>query len=389
MNDPEGLITLRLTTEIERPWRTRFFQVEGSAVTGALLPYGDEVNGDFFGVTQRTGVYILKYAVPNGEKPEIYIGFANRLSRRLLEHRKEGVWEQTILLASNLREMTEDHFRTIESSLISAGSSSDRVQLANTVIPTPPTLSAADRRAVERYVQTAIDCLNLFGIDLREYPLPLRPVDLGLSPFDELADMDHLELFERLSVTLGIQIRRIIWYHADPSTFVYLTRRGRFEVRSLENLQQLRRKCKEATGHKIPRLNAELWRVTTQAIVRAAIVYDLVANPWTGLINPEVVVGAYLALRPPGDVPSTASDPTQPYSWDQCVRIIKSDLEVWCARYMWSWEDRDKLGEDLIRMGWRQTEETSPLDGDTQSVTVLVSPFRWKPPIQWGAKQGA
>ena len=283
-------------------------------------------------------------------------------------------------MASSQREMTEIHFRGVESQLITSALRSQYLQTENRKIPHHPALAPSDKFEVDRYVDAAVQCLRYFGIDVPDRPSrQYVDISVGLSASTHIELMDDLELLARLNATLGTPIRRIITYNGNPFTVVFDTESSIFTANSFFSLTRLRKACLKGTGHEIPYLPKEVWEVVCQAIVRLHYSYDLMPFPRRKSINPEVLIGAYLALNPALEVPGIFDSPLEPFIHKRRTYVPPGHFEDWHRLYRQKKAGSADIWAGLRARGWNESIEDVRVDGKVRPVKFWVSPFKWSP----------
>ena len=262
--------------------------------------------------------------------------------------------------------------------MVSLALRSPHLQARNRLTPRPRTLARQDRLEVARYVETAVRSLRFFGLPFLDYVAPRDAgISFGLSASEPLEQMDDLDLLARLNATLGIQIRRIIWYFGEPSVSVFVTEKGTITLGSPLDFGRLRRACSEQINHDIPYFSKEMSKVILDSIVKLSVKFNLMPNPWTQKIDPEVLVAGYLALRPATEAPAPISDPSRAYKRGGRTHILRHYFEKW---HLGCRKRRARLGEmfaDLEACGWKERL----VGGAEHENAYWISPIHWLPPI--------
>ena len=376
------LIAIRMKAEAQDPVSRQFFELEGSSLTGAVVAFGEEDGRDYHRLGVHPGVYVLQSGINPEGKPIVYIGAAEQLGRRIANHKSQRRWERSILLASSDWDLTKDHFLAVEATLISLADQSTELETENIAKPKRRVLAPRDNRAVDRYVEDGVKCLRFFGLNLKEfYPATHETASFGLDMHHYLEQMDDLEVLARISATLGIRIHRIVWYHGEPNTMVYVTDKGIIEVHSPWRLASLRKACRSLTGHEIPPLRKDVWEATCRAIAWVAVVYNMTLHRLRRSINPEVLIAAYLAINSATQVSGPVGGIEKPFIKNRRIHLYRTQFEAWHRRFRQRKAKSADILAGLLARGWLETTEDILVDGEVRPFKLWVSPFKWRPDV--------
>ena len=197
------------------------------ASQAGIIPFGYERDADVVRTLNRPGVYMLETRTP-GRPSRLYVGVSETVADRLEGHKDETTWTRALGFVGSQSSMTRDHFAYIESVLIEMAKGSDGFVVENAVQPSMPPLLPADEREVHRQMGCLLRAAKYLGIDLGTCPPASRStlLESGLNTaYDErLEDLSDLEILIWLNAQLGVRIRYIVSYAADPG----LCHRGRY-----------------------------------------------------------------------------------------------------------------------------------------------------------------
>lgn len=123
----------------------------------------------------RAGIYILEGGEVGG-KPDIYIGEADPVGERILEHhRRKDFWTRAIIFTSKDSSLNKAHVKYLEVRLISTAQSVKRANVLNKILPNLPTLSDIEKADVETFLDVMLSILPNLG--LMAFTNPLTPAD--------------------------------------------------------------------------------------------------------------------------------------------------------------------------------------------------------------------
>lgn len=111
------------------------------------------------------GVYFLTGVDPETDKPSIYIGEAESVSKRLKDHNKRDDWNQVTAFVSKDENLTKAHIRYLEGALIVLASDVAHVQLQNAA-SSGAKLPESDQADMDVYLEKMLQLLPILGIDV-------------------------------------------------------------------------------------------------------------------------------------------------------------------------------------------------------------------------------
>jgi hypothetical protein len=119
---------------------------------------------------QTTGVYLLiNKNVDLSEKGQIYIGEAEDIYKRLLQHLKEkDFWNDAIVFISKDENLNKAHIKFLENRLHEIALKANRYELINTQTPTQSSISESDRAEMEEFLSNILTLVNTLGYNTFE-----------------------------------------------------------------------------------------------------------------------------------------------------------------------------------------------------------------------------
>ncbi len=108
---------------------------------------------------QYTGVYILV----GEDDTEIYIGEAENLYARLMQHVKEDFWNTCVAFVKKENAFNKAHVKYLENHLYNLAKEADRCIVINSCTPTKSSLSEADEAALDDFAQKAVSVMGALG----------------------------------------------------------------------------------------------------------------------------------------------------------------------------------------------------------------------------------
>ncbi|MES2634835.1 MAG: GIY-YIG nuclease family protein [Pseudomonadota bacterium] len=113
---------------------------------------------------KRPGVYLLFGLDEESGADAAYIGEAEHVLDRLTAHLSgKEFWSEVIVFTSKDDYLTKAHVKFLEARLVQQAGQAGRYQLKNTVNPALPSLSKADRDAMEDYAQNIRTLIGVLG----------------------------------------------------------------------------------------------------------------------------------------------------------------------------------------------------------------------------------
>ncbi|MFT3870928.1 MAG: GIY-YIG nuclease family protein [Nibricoccus sp.] len=152
--DPDGLRVIERSN-----WN-------GKAVVFPRSLYPHIKNRDEF---SHTGVYLLLGPREDGEGDALYIGEGDPVRPRIESHYvKKDFWTRAVFFVGGLGKLNKAHVQFLEAQLVARAKAAKRLLLENGNDPTEPTLSEADRAAMEVFLDNMLGMLPVLGVDAFE-----------------------------------------------------------------------------------------------------------------------------------------------------------------------------------------------------------------------------
>lgn len=111
------------------------------------------------------GVYFLTGFDPETDKPSLYIGEAESVTKRLKDHRKRDNWSQVVAFVSKDENLTKAHIRYLEGALIKLANSAKNVLVQNNA-SSGAKLPESDQAEMDVYLEKMLQLLPILGIDV-------------------------------------------------------------------------------------------------------------------------------------------------------------------------------------------------------------------------------
>lgn len=123
---------------------------------------------------EYSGVYLLLGPTEKGEGDTLYIGETEQFRKRLGQHQKSddnGFWSDTFCFTSSNGALNKAQIRYLEHRLVDKARKARRVTLDNTVSPSEPTLSEADKAEMDVFLSHMLEMLPVLGVTAFEQPV--------------------------------------------------------------------------------------------------------------------------------------------------------------------------------------------------------------------------
>lgn len=109
---------------------------------------------------QYTGIYFL---IGGQENPQIYIGEAENLYRRLSQHLDEDFWNECLVVIKMENTINKAHAKYLENRFYKLAKEVGRCKIANNCIPTKSSISEADEAIMGDFSQKIVDTISVMG----------------------------------------------------------------------------------------------------------------------------------------------------------------------------------------------------------------------------------
>jgi hypothetical protein len=115
-------------------------------------------------VAQGAGVYILSGPDDrHDQRDSIYIGEADHVGKRVLQHNAEDFWDRVCVLTASDGNLTKAHARYLESRFLTIAKEARRARVLNEKHPGLPALPTAERQDMEQFLANGLLLLPLLG----------------------------------------------------------------------------------------------------------------------------------------------------------------------------------------------------------------------------------
>jgi len=120
-----------------------------------------------------TGVYLLFGKSDDENKSVVYIGEAENIYKRLLQHLSEkDYWNEAVVFISKDDNLNKAHIKYLENRLHQSAIEVNRYNVKNANTPTLPSISESDKAEMEEFLQNVKMLVNILGFkafeDIRE-----------------------------------------------------------------------------------------------------------------------------------------------------------------------------------------------------------------------------
>jgi hypothetical protein len=120
---------------------------------------------------ESAGVYVLLGQEEENDLPMAYIGEADPLIDRLLQHyRNKDWWTSVVFFVSKDRQLNKAHIQYLEAKLVQLARSANRCRLENANQPAEPSLSDMDQAEMEGFLAHMLQIYPILGVDLFQTP---------------------------------------------------------------------------------------------------------------------------------------------------------------------------------------------------------------------------
>jgi hypothetical protein len=181
---------MQLTPETQRRgFSISIFLAEGTS-TGLKSVEKDNWSGlgivcprpRFTAVKQRNefkkpGVYVLTGPAEAADLPQVYIGEGDPVRTRLEEHHaKKDFWTAAYFFTSKDERLNKAHIEYLEHRLVGLATGAKRCMLDNGNIPAAPSLSESEEAFVETFLDEALLCFPVLGVNIFEKPMIISQI---------------------------------------------------------------------------------------------------------------------------------------------------------------------------------------------------------------------
>jgi hypothetical protein len=116
-----------------------------------------------------TGVYFLFGKTDDESKDIVYIGEAENIYKRLLQHLNEKeYWNEAVVFISKDDNLNKAHIKYLENRAHQAANEVGRYEVANVNTPNLPSISESDQAEMEEFLQNVKMLVNILGYKVFE-----------------------------------------------------------------------------------------------------------------------------------------------------------------------------------------------------------------------------
>lgn len=109
------------------------------------------------------GIYLLRNE--KDRKPQVYIGKADALSKRIKHHKTEDWWTQVVAISSEKKRLEDGEVRYLEGRIVAQIREAGSVELKNAVNPSIRPLGQGAEENMERFLSGIKDIFSLVHVD--------------------------------------------------------------------------------------------------------------------------------------------------------------------------------------------------------------------------------
>ena len=110
-----------------------------------------------------TGVYLLIGKDPQEISSVIYIGEADGIYKRLLQHMNFDFWSEALVFISKDENLNKAHIKYLEHKLYMLATEADRYEIKNSNTPTKSSISEADEAEMQEFLHNIKLLVNTLG----------------------------------------------------------------------------------------------------------------------------------------------------------------------------------------------------------------------------------
>lgn len=172
----------------------------------------------------KTGVYFLfGRDEANPDATAVYIGEAEEVYKRLIQHQKLDFWTEVVVFISKDENLNKAHIKFLEYSLHEMAEKANRYSIKNANTPTRPSISESERAVMLEFMDNMKVLINTMGYKLFE-PLTEAREDKKNQYFIKAtrgADSKSVVTNEGIVVTKGSTIATSLVPSISPSLIAF------------------------------------------------------------------------------------------------------------------------------------------------------------------------
>lgn len=207
--NPDGLLTCELSN-----WTGKAVKIPRLMLKDAATRL--ELN--------KTGVYFLfGRDEANPDATAVYIGEAEEVYKRLIQHQKLDFWTEAVLFISKDENLNKAHIKFLEYSLHELAEKANRYSIKNANTPTRPSISESEQAVMLEFMENMKVLINTMGYKLFE-PLTEARKDKENQYFIKAArgaDSKAVVTNEGIVVTKGSTIATALVSSISPSLITF------------------------------------------------------------------------------------------------------------------------------------------------------------------------
>jgi hypothetical protein len=117
----------------------------------------------------KAGVYFLfGKSEKNPDEDAVYIGEAEEVYKRLIQHQKLGFWSESVVFISKDENLNKAHVKYLEAKLYEMVIAAKRYTITNSSTPTCPAISESEQAVMTEFVSNLRILINTLGYKLLE-----------------------------------------------------------------------------------------------------------------------------------------------------------------------------------------------------------------------------
>jgi hypothetical protein len=118
---------------------------------------------------KRAGVYFLVGREDETDSEAAYIGEAEEVYKRLLQHQDREFWTEALVFISQDENLNKAHIKYLEYTLHKSATDAARYQIKNNNIPSKPSISEAERAVMTEFAENLQLLVGTMGYKLFEH----------------------------------------------------------------------------------------------------------------------------------------------------------------------------------------------------------------------------
>ncbi len=175
MNSGNPPFVIRMFLPEGAPEGIRIIERSNWVGQAVICPHGSFAKLKSRPEASRAGVYVL-LGVAEDEMPKAYIGEADPIIERLVNHYKQKEWWDTaVFFVSKDQQLNKAHVQFLESRLVQLAKKANRCKLENGNVPAEPSLSEMEHAEMEGFLSHMLQIYPVAGVNLFQTPVAAPP----------------------------------------------------------------------------------------------------------------------------------------------------------------------------------------------------------------------